>query len=226
MSNPKQDTDVPNVNTTSSFESWKDKAQEGEYQFHARDTWRRTDHFRQQTAQLFQHFGFSSNQFEGKTIVDLGAGSMLRAKFFQNADIIVVEPLADRILENIEWTDIGDAKKVYSTPAEERIEDLVGKADFLFSMNVLDHCYNFDKIISNIRDYLAPNGVAFLSFDKHDVSDEMHPLHLNEEICRDLFEASGLQIDKMTTGTNGILPKDTYGHGPYCINSWLSLPDR
>lgn len=224
MSNNNNSQKAPSGNTTSSYQKWKDTAQEGEYQFHARDTWRRTEHFHQQTKQLFECFGFTSQQFAGKTVVDLGAGSMLRAKFFQGANIIAIEPLADRIIENIEWTDIKEAQKVYSTPAEERIEELVGKADFLFSMNVLDHCYNLDKIIDNIRDYLAPDGVAFLSFDKHDVSDDMHPLHLNEEICRDLYEKSGFRVDKMSTGTNGILPNDTYGHGPYCINSWLSLP--
>lgn len=208
--------------TEHSKDAWKNLAQEGEYAFHARDTWRRTAHFREQTAELFRHFGFGHNQFLGKTVVDLGAGSMLRAKFFEGADIIVIEPLADRILANIEWTDIGDAKEVHSTPAEELVTSLVGKADFLFSMNVLDHCYNFKDISINIRKYLKPDGVAFLSFDKHEVADDMHPLHLDEEICSEIFDSCGFKILKVSTGTGDILPKNTYGHGPYCINFWLT----
>jgi hypothetical protein len=61
--------------------------------------------------------------------------------------------------------------------------------------------------------------MAFLSFDKHDAPDELHPLKLTEEICAERFEKQGFKIKATTTGGGAVLK--TYGHGEYCLNYWL-----
>lgn len=204
-------------------EEWKSRAQEGEFQFHKKNEWRKTDDFLRQTDALFRHFDFTPGQYAGKLVLDLGAGSKLRAKFFEGARIIAIEPLADRFLQEIEWCDLRDAERVYSNPAEERIEELVGRVDLLFSINVLDHCFSFPQIVRNIRDYLNPDGgLAFLSFDKHEHTDDMHPLVLTEPICERIFAEAGLRIEKSSTGAGTVLGgAQTYGHGKYCLNYWL-----
>jgi 2-polyprenyl-3-methyl-5-hydroxy-6-metoxy-1,4-benzoquinol methylase len=197
---------------------WLCKAQEGEFRFHEKNKWRQSEDFIEQTIRLFDSFGFFRAQYEGKTIIDLGAGSKLRTKYFSGANLIVIEPLAERFLQEIEWCDLRDAHEVYSTPAEMEVKECLNRADLVISINVLDHCYDFEKIIQNIYSYLKDDGLAFISFDKHEEADEKHPLRLDEHICREIFERNDLVIEKVTQGANGILPGDTYGHGPYCLN--------
>jgi hypothetical protein len=87
---------------------------------------------------------------------------------------------------------------------------------------VLDHCFNFKKIIENIKAYLKDDGEAFLSFDKHGVADSMHPLELTEDICSEIFEKAGLEITRFNTGLGQTHQgRQTYGHGPYCLNYWM-----
>jgi len=195
---------------------WERESQDGEFRFHLKNKWRQSEKFMGQTIKLFDFFGFAQNQYEGKTIIDLGAGSKLRSKYFAGANIIVIEPLADRFLKEIKWCDLAEAKQVYSIPAEERVAECVNKADLVISINVLDHCYNFDQIIENISAYLNDNGLAFLSFDKHEETDEMHPLRLNESICEEIFLEKGLIVEAVSKGAGKIIK--TYGHGDYCLN--------
>jgi 2-polyprenyl-3-methyl-5-hydroxy-6-metoxy-1,4-benzoquinol methylase len=202
-------------------DAWSKQAQEGEFRFHAGNKWRQSEDFMAQTIGLFDSFGFSRRQYDGRTIIDLGSGSKLRTKYFQGARIIAIEPLADRFMVEIEWCDLKDASEVYSVPAEERIEQCRGRADLVISINVLDHCFDFPKIMENVRFYLKRDGLVFLSFDKQKRTDSMHPLKLDEAICKRIFEQTGFVIEKVTRGTNGILPGDVYGHGFYCLNYWL-----
>lgn len=199
--------------------AWKDKAQQGEYNFHVKDEWRTTEDFTHQTAKLFDHFGFNQHGYIGKTVIDLGAGSKLRTRYFKGATIIAIEPLASRFMQDIEWCDLSDAAQVHSSPAELNIADCNGVADLVVSINVLDHCYGFRSAVKNIRSYLKPDGMAFLSFDKHHFADEMHPLELDEDSCEEIFISEGFSIEKSSKGAGKILT--TYGHGPYCLNFWL-----
>jgi 2-polyprenyl-3-methyl-5-hydroxy-6-metoxy-1,4-benzoquinol methylase len=208
------------------IEAWSQQAQEGEFRFHAGNEWRQSDDFMRQTVRLLDNFGFTPTQYDGRAIIDLGAGSRLRTKYFQGARIIAIEPLADRFIEEIEWCDLGDAAEVYSVPAEERIEQCGGRADLVISINVLDHCFDLQRIIENVRFYLKSDGLAFLSFDKQKKADRMHPLKLDETICEKIFEQAGFVVERLTRGTNGILPRDVYGHGYYCLNYWLRKSER
>jgi SAM-dependent methyltransferase len=198
---------------------WEKEAQAGEFQFHLQNKWRQSDEFMDQTIRLFDYFGFTRDEYRNKTVIDLGAGSRLRTKYFGGAKIIAIEPLADKFMKQIVWCDLRDATAVYSFPAEHRIPECVNIADLIISINVLDHCYDFELIINNISSYLRKDGLAFLSFDKHEYPDKMHPLLLDEEICGRIFAQNSLMVDKFTTGAGDILT--TYGHGPYSLNYWL-----
>jgi 2-polyprenyl-3-methyl-5-hydroxy-6-metoxy-1,4-benzoquinol methylase len=212
-------------------EQWGKVAQKGELDFHKKNDWRQTESFDNDSTVLFEYFGLDKETYRNKTIIDLGAGSKLRTKYFEEAKIIVIEPLADQFIKDISWCNLSTAHKVYSTPAEQLVSDCVGAADLVVSINVLDHCFDFEKIIDNIRDYLKPDGLAFLSFDSHDKIDEMHPLILDEAICNSVFTSKGLKINKFTTGFGDkkeIIAegRDTYGPGTFCLNYWLQLADK
>lgn len=201
---------------------WQEQAQEGELDFHRNDEWRPSEDFMRQTNALFASFDFDPQAWSGKTVVDLGAGSRLRTKYFEGANLIAVEPLGDRFVAEIPWSDLGDASALYSRPAEERIDELAGTVDLLVSINVLDHCFDVGSILRNVRDYLKPNGLAFLSFDRHETPDDMHPLVLTEEVCGEAFESAGLEVLKVSRGASGLAGNSqTYGHGEYALNYWL-----
>lgn len=206
--------------------AWREEAQRGELTFHKNNTWRDSPAFMRDTIALFESFGFGRGDYAGRRVVDLGAGSKLRAKFFENAEWIAIEPLAEACLADIGWCDLDDAAAVYSQPAEELLPELVDTTDLLFSINVLDHCYDFEAIMANVYAYLKPtSGLAFLSFDCHFVTDRMHPLILTDEICVPLFERLGFTIERKSKGFTGKFREatgsDTYGHGKYCLNYWL-----
>lgn len=204
---------VPNQGIKVEKGFWAEFSQPGELNFHVNDNWRDSKDFFVESAMLFKYFGFETTDFACKRVVDLGAGSRLRSTYFFGAELIVIEPLASDYLRDVKYCDLGMAKRVYPLPAEQFVDELKGTVDFLLSINVLDHCYEFESCISNISRYLKIGGVALLSYDFHEVADSMHPLTLDYENSLRVFDSYGLGISRYLKG----LPRDppTYGHGPF-----------
>ena len=208
------------------FTKWLHSAQPGELEYHRNNQWRQSPEFLTHAAQLFNHFGLNAEDYRGKTVIDLGAGSKLRSKHFSESRLIAIEPLANQFMGEIPWCDLKDAHEVYSVPGETRVQECAGRADLLISINVLDHCFNFEAVIQNIHDYLKLDGLAFLSFDSHGVADDMHPLALSAEYCEEVFDRKGMAIARASTGLGTIGVSQSYGHGPHCLNYWLRRTER
>ena len=196
---------------------WTDKAQPGELAFHQTDQFRRSDEFIVNSARLFGHFGFAATDYAGRVVLDLGAGSRLRTRYFEGARIVAVEPLAVQF-RALDFSDLDTAYEVHATPAEEFLPQWEGKVDLLMSINVLDHCYAFVPIVENVRRYLAANGQALLSFDVHAHTDPLHPLILKPKTCRAAFLQNGLEVTHESKGFGGDRPYPYYGHPPYAVN--------
>jgi 2-polyprenyl-3-methyl-5-hydroxy-6-metoxy-1,4-benzoquinol methylase len=198
-------------------EAWASAAQNGELGFHKRHNFRADQEVWWTHVQRdWQALGLEPTGWEGKTIIDVGAGSKLRSLYFQGAELIVLEPLADRYVEEVAWHDLDKADEMYSVPAEEFVPQLENRADLIVSINALDHGYNFEEGARNIRRYLKPDGLALLSFDMHDQPDEMHPLILTDEICTKIFTAAGFRIEKSEKG------RRYHGAaGPQATHWWL-----
>lgn len=196
--------------------SWQDEAQPGELAFHKRPNDRSGEHWERLTRELWERYGFASTGYEGKRVIDIGAGSRLRTLYFTGAEIVAIEPLADEFRAEVPWHDLDKAEAVYSTPAEAEIPELVGTADLVVSINALDHGFNFEDAIKNIAKYLNPGGSAFLSFDQHHTPDKMHPLVLTDPIVREVFDRCGLSVARFEE-------KFRYhgGPGPQALNYWL-----
>jgi SAM-dependent methyltransferase len=142
-------------------------AQAIEMDFHERNIWRRSKNFIIDTKLLLAGWGYTPLDYTEKQIVDLGAGSKLRSRFFQNAKIIVIEPLAEKFIKKVEYSDLKDAYRIYSFPAEKFIPELENKIDFIMCINVLDHAENPEKILRNSFSYLKNLGQMLLSVDLH-----------------------------------------------------------
>ena len=157
-------------------------AQMVEMEFHRRNIWRKSKNFMINTRLLLTGWGYTPLDFAGKQIIDLGAGSKLRSKFFQNARIIAIEPLAKKFIKEVGHSDLKDAYQVYSFPAEKFIQELENKIDFIMCINVLDHAENPEKILRNSFSYLKNSGQMLLSADLHrGYSGLPHPINFTDE---------------------------------------------
>lgn len=185
--------------TTIDKDVWAQRAQQGEFDFHKRNVGFRGDDavWNQAVDTDWRAAGFDPEAWRGKTVLDVGAGSRLRSLWFQGAEVIVLEPLAERVREEVPWNDYDQAAAVYAAPGEEFIPALEGVADLIVSINALDHGFDIAESIRNIKRYLKPDGLAFISFDMHDEPDYMHPLVLSNEIMLAIYEEAGLQVEKV-----------------------------
>ena len=197
-------------------EAWATVAQAGELSFHKRPNMRSSASWEDDIARDWMELGFEADAWAGKLIIDVGAGSRLRTLYFKGAKIAALEPLADKFAAEVEWQDIDKADEMYPTPVEKLVPELVGRGDLIVSINALDHGFDFETGIANIRQYAKPEATVFLSFDQHEKPDNMHPLVLNDGIVRDIFERNGFEVVKCT-------PRRRYhgAAGPGALNYWL-----
>lgn len=188
---------------------WRLTQQIIEYRFHRNDRWRQTDDFMQQTEHLMMHWGYSPDDFADQLVVDLGCGSRLRSKFFRQARLVGVEPLADRFVKTIRWSDLKEAEAIYSQSAEEPLPKLEGKAAFVMSINVLDHVYDWRKVVANVFTILQPGGQFLLSVDLHERRSLTHPTSLNRETLLDELTRTGFIVER----TYDELPLESRAYG-------------
>jgi 2-polyprenyl-3-methyl-5-hydroxy-6-metoxy-1,4-benzoquinol methylase len=206
------------VKIQSSKEQWENISQGGELEFHKRPNIRSdSQKFLEGNSRLWTMLGFKSDQYTGKTILDVGAGSKLRGKFFSNATLWAIEPLGDKFVKEVAWCDLKEADRLYSCPAEEMIVDIAYQCDFVFSINVLDYCFDFKQIVENIYHYVKPEGLVFLAYDSHNKVDPLHPLVLDQKISDQIYKDLGFHIkksQKISTFHKGI--------SDYALAYWLS----
>ncbi len=196
------------------YDHWKTKAQVGELEFHVENKPKPNDDSDLRDREIYEAMGFSQHQFAGKVIVDIGAGSHLRTRFFTDAKIAAIEPLGDQYLESIDWCDLKNADQLHSIPAEQRVESLADTAAFANCMNVLDHTFQPEEILSNVFFYLQPGGYFLLSVDLHDgQGDDLHPVDLTVPKLRELIEEASFEVERAYL----YLPRArSYGHGYAC----------
>jgi hypothetical protein len=190
---------------TTSFDAWSN-AQNKELQWHTENQWRADDDlFMGQTKDYFTSVGIKARQY--KTVIDAGCGPRLRSRFFDHSKLYAIDPLAENYMQLFPWCDLSKAV-VYPVPLEQLIPGL--HAEFLLSLNCLDHCRDFPVVIANIAEYADE---FYLSYDVGK-PDPLHPLILTEEISEKCFADQGLRIDKKIIG-------DPWRDG-YSLNYWLS----
>lgn len=201
--------------------SWGGAAQSGELDFHKSNVGFRAkdDVWHQAVDEDWRAAGFTQDGWEDKTVLDVGAGSRLRSLWFTGAEVLVVEPLADKFRAEVEWQDLDEADELYAVPGEEFVPELEDRADLVVSINALDHGYDIEQSIANIKRYLKPDGEAFLSFDMHDEPDFMHPLVLNNDLILEIYDRVGLEVVKVEEA------RRYHGtEGPNAQHYWLKIP--
>src|SRR5437016_84137 len=117
-SQPAKPTGTPVKHTlrpTIDRDAWAEAAQNGELDFHKRHNFRAEEQvWRTCVERDWKILGLEPTGWEGKFIIDVGAGSRLRSLYFKGATLAVLEPLADRYMSEVEWHDLDKADEVYS----------------------------------------------------------------------------------------------------------------
>jgi 2-polyprenyl-3-methyl-5-hydroxy-6-metoxy-1,4-benzoquinol methylase len=167
------------------YTDWHSKSQKGEMDFHRTNQWRRSEQFLSDSRALFLEFGLERDSLKDLSILDFGAGSRLRTLFFDGPrELVALEPLARKYVREIPWCDLDQAHELYAVPGEKKVPALVGRFEVAFSINVLDHVYDWKRTLKNNLEYLRNDGALVLSVDSHSKTDPLHPLILTEEMIR------------------------------------------
>ncbi len=174
---------------------WSAFAQKGELEHHMRNKFRQSGDFMKHTEKLFSLVGYTRESFRNKVVVDLGSGSKLRSRYFEGSKIVAIDPLNKQFLENIQWSDLDKAYKMFSAPAEEFISEIENVADMVMCINVLDHTYDPEKILKNVYRYMKSNAEFFLSVDLNEtIPNHKHPVPLPEKKLEEILHNNGFVI--------------------------------
>jgi len=186
----------------SAFNGFADD-QDFEINFHLKDLnggWRASPDFTEQSEALFGSWGLGKRDFEDQVIVDMGAGSRLRSAYFEGARLVVIEPMAERLLQHVAerpLIDIGHPAKVwqlYAMPAEFRACAVEGLASLVICVNVLDHVAQPERLLHNAERLLRPCSAGpslfILSFDLRQRVTIGHPHILTRRWVREQVHAN------------------------------------
>lgn len=203
-------------------EQWAAVAQPGELDWWLNKPWSGAQ-LDADTEKLWRGFGFTPDQFAGKTILSIGCGPTVHERWFKGAQLVCIDPLADEY-RKLSWHNLGAAVAVHSFAAEVLIPELRGRADAVFSINALDHAYDFGACAWNIHAYLKPGALAFLSIDLHPTyGAAVHPLHMDRREAEAVYSGVGLLIDRHTEKLGAWLPVhglERLGYGDGTAHSW------
>ncbi len=174
---------------------WRYFAQPGELHFHQGigSEYRLSEEFNAHSKLLFERYSLISDNFVAKCVLDIGAGSRLRTKYFDKAKLYVIEPLAVEYM-SLPQSDLNEAEFVSSKPAEFYHSSLQEAMDLIVCLNVLDHCFDWVKVVENCYKYNITGGLFMLSVDLHDDKDPMHPIGLSESKLEALFVELGYTV--------------------------------
>ena len=177
---------------------WQQHQQSRELEFHATigGTYRMSEEYERKNADLFTSLGFHADEYAGKCILDLGAGSRIRTVWFRGARVYAIEPLADQF-RPLGQCNFDQAAEVFSIPAEQFVDKLAGQVDFLVCLNVLDHVFEPRVVLEHCRNYLRPGGRFLLQTDCHTgLADLQHPAEFSQDWLLQQLQVLGFTIEK------------------------------
>jgi len=163
---------------------WERVHQPYELAYHRQGNYRwpgRESLWDEQWEAVFATFGdLTPTTFEiGACLADIGCGSRPALQWFtQDYDLYCLDPLLDdfRVIPQMAdfWNDPRIVAKE-SRPAEELVESMAGKMDLVLCWNVLDHTFDWRKIVTNLHAYVSADGVVLLGTDTGERESKGHP---------------------------------------------------
>lgn len=145
----------------------------------------KNEHYRNRMLSIAgeQNDAFWSN----KVVVDFGCGPAGSLTWTKTPAVkIGIDVLAERYLRTF-GEDIVKQDMIYVTSSEEKIPMPNEFADYLITINSLDHVDNLDVIIAELLRILKKGGVLLASFNINGLSTECEPQILTERRLNDKF---------------------------------------
>ena len=176
---------------------WKDVVQPSEMNFWY--NWRDPGNFMAAAAEIFSRFGIEPWQYAGRIVLDVGSGPKLQSRYFEHANIVIIEPMLNDYLFCPECN-YGFDITAAPLPAEEFIPVLEGIVDFAMSFNSLDHCYDPLLYMTNIHRYLKKGANMVLSVDHRVSTDYQHLFAFTPQTIGEIIEKAGFIVRSEGTG--------------------------
>jgi len=174
---------------------WKAIHQKFELDYHKQGNYRwREELWIDQWDKIYDAFaGFTPDQFSATDVlIDVGCGSRPCMEWFKHGIKHYSDPLLDQYVEiprmSQYWNKPNQHR--YSNPAEELIESLVGQGDFVLCWNVLDHTYDWRKIVANIVQYAKKGALVIIGTDIGRRESLGHPGIDNPEVMYEMIDES------------------------------------
>ena len=110
-------------------------------------------------------------------VLDVGCGPRTMLEFFSECKKTLIEPLGDQYkkLYNSKGHEFLNGDPLYCVPAEQFVSELENKFDFVWCHNVLDHCYDWKRVLENIFRYLKKGGSFYIATDAGFPPNDGHP---------------------------------------------------
>jgi 2-polyprenyl-3-methyl-5-hydroxy-6-metoxy-1,4-benzoquinol methylase len=163
-------------------EEWKEVHQPWELRYHRHENFRwpgRQAEWEAQWAEVFGFAGLHPSSFgPEEVLLDVGCGSRPVLDYFVAGQKHFIDPLLSDYLQipamKAFWQP-HQPSRLYSQPAETRVEPLVEKCDFVLCWNVLDHSFEPFQIVENIARYAKPGALVLIGTDLHEKPHMGHP---------------------------------------------------
>jgi len=158
---------------------WRNTHQPWELRYHQNSNFRWNDaSWNNQWDKVFIEFmELTPSYFTNEDIlVDIGCGSRPCLDWFNEGTVHHLDPLLNDFLEVDRMKPHWENKPLlYSQPAEQLVENLVDKCDYVHCWNVLDHTYDWRQILENISLYSKKGGLVLLGTDLSSTPHVGHP---------------------------------------------------
>lgn len=152
-------------------------------------TWCRFDRIR-----YLRHLMIDEFAFQGKRILDVGAGPLGLARVFAGAEVWAVDPLVERYREMGYPVDRQGIRYI-GEAAEEMDSVPTSSMDAVISVNALDHVDDFYRSARQMLRVLKPSGVLRFEVHYHPPT-ETEPLSLDDDAVREAF--AGVELHKLS----------------------------
>lgn len=142
---------------------------------------------------VVKYFEIKNNDFENKTLVDIGSGPIGILTKLKSEEKIAVDPL--------ELDSIDSSITRIKSPGEE-IPLPNEKADIVFIYNVLQHVISPEKVLDEGYRLLKKGGTIYVLEQLNLPTNELHPHSLNDELFENWINKNEFEIIKKNKENN------------------------
>lgn len=144
---------------------------------------------------VFHFAGLNKDSFtNNQLMLDVGCGSKPSLDWFNAGDKYGIDPLLEEYRKIPTMKDYWNDHKndhFLNVPAEQQVSKFNNKFDFVLCWNVLDHCFDAEKVLRNIYFYAKADAVILIGTDMSETPHLGHPGIKSREafmsVIRELF---------------------------------------